>query len=83
MSGMKLIVFEVLNFGKVRFILSTLLVSNVPLFVLQVCGCNLLWTFIVCLSDLFKKIMSLSEPESNRTLQTMLLLDNSGLVTLS
>ena len=83
MAGMRLIAFELLNVGKVRFILPTLLVSKVPLLVVQVCGCNLLWTSIVCLSDRFKKIMSPSDPESNRTLQTTLLLDDSGLVDLS
>ena len=78
MLDIKSSIFKLLNFGKVIFILPTLLVSNVLLLVLQVYGCILLRTSIVCLSDHFKNIMSPSDPESTRTLQTTLLLDDSG-----
>ena len=40
-------------------------------------------TSSLCLADCFKKIMSPSDSESNITLQTTLLLDDSGLIDLS
>ena len=54
-----------------------MLVSNIPLLVLQVCECNLLCTSSVGLSKYLTAIMSPSQPESNRTLQKLLLLDDS------
>ena len=80
---MTLTVFELINVGEVRFMLSALLVSNVPLLIVQVCGCNCLWTYIVSLLDCFINSMSPSDLESNRTLQIVMLLNDSGWVDLS